>query len=400
MRKQLFFVLIFTSIFGSIKAQTFRPGVLVIGNGNTAFAAAMQSAVSGVKTTILLQAGGFDISPLNEEINSGIQADFLKRYREFLQAKDSTQPIVIDKQKANNLLSIWTDSIKNLTIIRNIMWVKAERAGNNWSFKLSDGSTIRPKVFINPGDTKINDALKISVATASKWTKLDYSSTDYRTSVAAGKSSMGTTGTIFSMYNLFIPFQENLIWLNDSESMLLGQAGGATAAYAAFFDTKTSLSNLRKIQGELIHYKLNLLPFADIAHTDTTWRAIQQVAITGVLKADIDGKTAKFSPDKLVTTDEIRQPIKDYFYKAQIWFDDYKNPIMTIGSTLDMISYVGNKSLETIKKDIEKNWKTSYQFNTTFDLNRQINRKELAVLLQDYMPPFNVNIDEKGKVIR
>ena len=401
MRRSLIFILFFTALFGYAQAQTARTDVLVIGNGNAAFAAAVQSAVSGVKTTILLQAGGFDISPITNDIASGIQETFIKKYREFLHLEKEQALGDIDKQKANNMLTIWTFSNLNLTIIRNVIWVKAERSGTGWSFRLSDGSTLKSKVLINPNDTKINDALKIvNPTTNNRWIKLDYGSTSYRTSVAAGRESQGTNGTVYSMYQLFVPDQENLVWVSDANSMLLGQAAGATAAYAAFFGTKTSLSNLKKIQGELIHYKLNLMPFSDISLSDSTWKAIQMVGVTGVLKADILGTSVKFSPEKLVSTAEIKQPIKDFYYKAQIWFDDYTNPKMTIGATLDMIAYVGNKSLDQMKKDIEKNWVKNYQFKTPFDLNRQINRVELAVLLQDYMPPFNVNVDNKGKVVR
>ena len=73
---------------------------------------------------------------------------------------------------------------------------------------------------------------------------------------------------------------------------------------------------------------------------------------------------------------------------------------MTLSSTLDMICYVGNKSPENTRKEVEKKWKTGYNFKSDFDLNKVINRREFAALLQDYMPPFNVNIDNKGKVVR
>lgn len=399
MKKLLFFAFGLLIATTTVKAQTLKPGVLVVGNGNAAVAAAIQSANSGVKTTILLQAGGFDISPIGADLSSGIQATFLKKLRIAKQITDSTQAVAFDKQTANEVLIKWTDSIKNLTVIKNVMWTKAERSGNNWYFKLSDGRTLKPQVLINPGDAKLNDALKIT-APAQYWEKLDYSNTIYRTNIAAGKSLGDNTAHVFSLYQLLIPQQENLIWMKDEQSMLLGQAGGATAAYAAFFKTKTSLSDLKKIQGELIGYKLNLMPFEDIKNDDSNWKAIQMVGLTGVIKAGIGSTGAKFLPDNLVGTEEVKQPIKDFYYKAQIWFDDYKNSQLTIGGAIEMICYVGNKSPETTKKELEKKWNATYKFATKLDPARQISRRELAVLLQDYMPPFNVNVDPKGKVVR
>jgi hypothetical protein len=416
MRRKLIFIGLFIALVGQVWAQKkttaerererqkqeerARPPVLVLGNGNAAVAAAIQSAMSGVKTTILLQAGGFDISPITTDINSGIQATFLKKYREFLKLA-ADEPIgAIDKQKANTVLTMWTFSLLNLTIIKDVFYTKVERSGNNWSFKLNDGTTIRPSILITVPHKKFIDQFGIEAPLNSNWTKLTYETNNYRTSLAAGRSVDGTDGNIYSMYQLFIPNQENLVWISDPESMLLGQAAGATAAYSAFFGTKTSASDLRKIQGELVHYKLNVMPFSDVPVTDSAWTAIQQVGITGLLKAEIGNKTVNFSPEKLVTTEEIKQPLKDFYYKAQIWFDDYKSQKMTMGAALDMIAYVGNKSKDQLKREIEKNWKKSYQFKTDFEENRQINRRELAVLMHAYMNPFIVGIDKTGKVVR
>ncbi|RYD71134.1 MAG: FAD-dependent oxidoreductase, partial [Sphingobacteriales bacterium] len=396
MRRLIFtVVLMFQALL--LLAQTAKPGVLVVGNGNAATTAALQSAISGVKTTLLLQAGGFDISPIGNNLSSGLEATFLQKIRDAKEIKDSTQSVTFDKQLANDVLKKWTDSLKNLTIVRNVMWVKAEKSSSAWTLKLSDGSSIRAKILINPSDAKLNEAMKITVQSTATFAKIDFSNTLYRTSVTSGKNADGTA-TYFSLYNFLIPVYDNLVWISDTQSMLVGQAAGATAAYSAFYSTKTSQSNLKKIQGELINYKLNVMPYADIKLNDTNWKAIQFVGSTGVLKANLVNGNANFSPNQLVTTAEIKQPFKDFYYKAQIWFDDYKNEQMTIGSALDMICYVGNKALENTKKELTKNWKTNYQFKTEFDLERPINRVEFAVMLQDYMSPFNVNIDKNGKV--
>ena len=383
-----------------LQAQTLRPDVLIIGNSNAAVAAAIQSAQSNAKTIILLQSGGFDIEPIAKDLHSGVQATFLKKIRSFQKLSDSLAEVIFDKQTANTVLTKWTDSIKNLTVIKNTLWIKADRSGKGWVFKLSDGKTIRPEIFVNIADQKLNAALKIEPMLISPWSKVDYQNPIYKTAVAAGKFTDGHRNTTFSLYQLLLPNQENLVYVNDATSMLLGQSAGAVAAYAGFFDSKTSESNLKRIQGELVSFGTNLMPFTDVSLAHPNWKAIQMVGLTGMLKAKGENGELLFNPNQLVTIDEIRQPMKDHFYKAQIWSEDYNDDVFTVKATLDMIVYLGNKAKESTYKEVEKKWNTSYKFSSAFSLAKPIKREEFATLIQDYMPPFNVNIDNNGKVVR
>jgi len=181
----------------------------------------------------------------------------------------------------------------------------------------------------------------------------------------------------------------------------LGQAAGATAAYAAFFETKTSLSNLKRIQGELLSYKLALMPFEDIKAVDSNWLAIQKIGVTGILKAEIIGGKAYFNPEVKVTYDEIKQPLKDYYYKAQIWFDDHQNIPINLENTISLVSYIGNKSAEATKTELQKKWNKSYKFSSKYDLNKNLTRREFSVIINEYLKPFDdVNVDKTGRVIR
>ncbi len=399
MKKYLFIFSTFF-LFVQLKAQTVKPDVFVVGNGNAAVAAAIQAAQSNVKTVLLLQAGGFDIEPIGKDLHSGVQAAFLNKMKKFKQLNDSVGEVPFDKQTANQVLVQWTDSIKNLTVIKNVQWVKADRSGKGWVFKLSDGKTIRPKVFVNAADQKLNAALKIDASAVGIWEKFSYQNPIYKTNIAVGKQIAGSTNTIFSLYQLLMPTHENLVYVSDPSSMLMGQAAGAVAAFAGFFNQRTSESNLKKIQGELIAYNSNLMPFVDIGIKDANWKAIQMVGISGVIKAEETNGKLLFNGEKLIRTADIKEVVKDHYYKAQIWFDDYKNEVITIGAALDMICYVGNKAPESTLKEVEKKWKTTYDFTSKFEAERQISRRELAVLLQDYMPPFNVTVDKTGKIIR
>jgi hypothetical protein len=391
--KRVFFVVLAAMAFVcGANAQTTKTGVLVIGNGNNAIGAGIQAAVSGVKTVILLPGQGFELSPVGKDQNSGIAAEFLKRLK-----TDN-----LDNTAANAVLKTWTDSLKNLTVIRNASWVKFKRSGNGWAMEFKDGKKIKAEVLVNADKSgRVEQALEIPKVKAALWQPFSYENNTYRTSIAAGYFTNDNTANVLSLYRFLDPLQENLVALDPAqESFAAGQAAGATAAYAAFFKRKTSESNLKVIQGELINYKQSIVPFKDISPADSNWKAIQFIGVTGVLKADFSGSEAHFRPDQSVTTEEIRQVIKEYYYKAQIWFDDHKEQQMSMAGVLDLVSVVGNKSLKNTTEEVKKKWKTVYHFNSEFEPGRVVTRREFAVLVNEYLKPFDVNIDRTGRVIR
>jgi hypothetical protein len=404
MKKEWFvvFILVLTVQLGY--SQKVKTGVLVIGNGNNALGAGFQSAVSGVKTILLMENQNFEMSevhPLDKNLYSGLEAEFLKRMRKAKGIKD-TSKVYIDQTSANAVIKTWADSTKNLTIIRAREWSKLKRAGGGWSIQLSDGRTIRAAVLVHADASgKVNEALLLPKMKENQWKALDYKDNLYRTSISSGFSVDNSSSNVLPLYNLLIPEQENLVVLNpDQQSIAAGQSAGATAAYAAFFDLKTSQSNLKKIQGELISYRLSILPFEDVVAADSNWKAVQFIGLSGFLKGALSSGRLTFVPNREVSTEEIKEPIKEYFYKAQIWFEDYKGSQMTISSTLDLVSKIGNKSPENTLTEVKKKWKTTYGFKTEFEPSRNITRREFAVLVYEYLNPFNVNVDSKGRVVR
>jgi hypothetical protein len=404
MKKEWFvvFILVLTVQLGY--SQKVKTGVLVIGNGNNALGAGFQSAVSGVKTILLMENQNFEMSevhPLDKNLSSGLEAEFLKRMRKAKGIKD-TSKVYIDQTSANAVIKTWADSTKNLTIIRAREWSKLKRAGGGWSIQLSDGRTIRAAVLVHADASgKVNEALLLPKMKENQWKALDYKDNLYRTSISSGFSVDNSSSNVLPLYNLLIPEQENLVVLNpDQQSIAAGQSAGATAAYAAFFDLKTSQSNLKKIQGELISYRLSILPFEDVVAADSNWKAVQFIGLSGFLKGALSSGRLTFVPNREVSTEEIKEPIKEYFYKAQIWFEDYKGSQMTISSTLDLVSKIGNKSPENTLTEVKKKWKTTYGFKTEFEPSRNITRREFAVLVYEYLNPFNVNVDSKGRVVR
>ncbi|ETZ19366.1 hypothetical protein [Pedobacter sp. V48] len=388
--KRGFFTVLTTILFLQLgNAQTIKTGVLVIGNGSGALAASIQSSISGAKTVLLLPGEGFEAALASGNLSSGIEGDLIKRLKPAAKAQ------------INATIKSWTDTLKNLTIIKNANWIKLKRSGSGWSVQLSDGRTVKAIAMVNADRTgKVNAAIPLQNVNKS-WHSLTYNNNLYRTSIASGQQVENTSANLLFLSDLLIPEQDNLVVLNSGiESIAAGQAAGAVAAYAAFFKTKTSQAPLKEIQGELMKYQLSLMPFSDIKPTDTNWKSIQFLGLSGFLKADIVNGVANFESDRTVSTAEIKDPIKEFYYKAQIWFDEHIAPEMTIGATLNLVCYVGGKSPKNTEEEIKKNWKSVYKFKTEYDPARNITRREFAVLVNEYLKPFGVNTDKTGRILR
>lgn len=390
--KRLFFVFAFI-IPLVIHAQTLKTDVLVIGSGDAAYTASFQSFKSGVKTILLTQKEQLDVDKITST-NKAFYQDFLKRETENANSLNIAKP----KPDRKKPLRVTVDSTLLLNVINNTPYTEINRSGNGWEIKLAKDKTIKARILVladNPD--KLMGALKIASLNPASSSTLNYTENIYRTTV----TSVASAGASFlSLYSLLIPDQENLLYI-DKDQFEIGRAAGATAAYAAFFNTKTSLSNLKSIQGELLAYKHALMPFEDIKPVDSNWLAIQKVGVTGIIKAEIKQKKAYFNPEELVTYDEIKQPIKDYYYKAQIWFDDHQHIPINLENTISLVCYVGNKSVEATKAELQKRWNKNYKFSSKYDLKKVLTRREFAVIINEYLKPFDVvNIDKTGKVIR
>ncbi|WP_316802374.1 hypothetical protein [Pedobacter nototheniae] len=391
--KKLFSVLALFIPF-IINAQTIKTDVLVLGNGDAAYSAGLQASRSGAKTIILTQKEPFDLKKIGE----GKPAVVKKMYL-IIQIKNIASMSLPDeeqkpsKKKKGEKETI--DSARLFKIINNIAFQEIKRSGNGWDVKLTKDKNIKAKVLILADDAeKTISALKIQALKPAESSALNYNQDLYRTTIAG----INNSGQFLSLYNLIPEDQGNLIFI-PAGNLEIGQAAGATAA--AFYTKKTSESALKTIQGKLLSYKLPLLPFEDVETTDSNWLAIQKIGVTGIIKAELKNGSTYFNPSQHVKYDEIKQPLKDYYYKAQIWFDDHQNVPIDLENVISMVCYVGNKSVGATKNELEKKWNKTYKFNSKYDLKSVLTRREFSVVINDYLKPFDViNVDKTGRIIR
>ncbi|WP_345331978.1 FAD-dependent oxidoreductase [Mucilaginibacter defluvii] len=186
--------------------------------------------------------------------------------------------------------------------------------------------------------------------------------------------------------------------------MTLGQSAGATAAFLAFFKTTTKNLHARVIQGEVLDHKGYIFPISDIPFSDPYFRAVQQVCATGLLqgifKTEGNRVAMIFQPDSTINTADIKPLLNEYYTRAFIWFNQNKpGEKFTVGNLMSFISDVTLTDPETLKKIMQKNWRTAYKLKTTFDMNRPVTRYEFAALANKFINPFARRVDLTGRVI-
>ena len=191
---------------------------------------------------------------------------------------------------------------------------------------------------------------------------------------------------------------------NPAVQMTIGQGAGAAAAFCVFFKRTTKQLDVRTIQGEILDHKGTLLPFADIPRTDRDFRAIQQVAATGMLqgiqKPRAEAADLLFMPDSAVHTAEVQPLLTELYSRAFIWFGKEKpGEMFTLGNLLSYISEITLRDPKELQEAIQKTWKTYYRFNTPFNPKRPATRREFAVLANRFFNPFARKVDITGRLV-
>ncbi len=409
-------LILFLAFGTSLHAQTIKTDVLVFGSNASAVAAAIQSARSGVKTILITETDklGSDIKSANNALSAGIWAEFMKHVKDL---KKDTNAIADPFTSAAILKGI-TDTVKNLTIRYNSGLRKIEKDGKGWEVKLTDNKNSVKAFAIVDATVKsdiaaaarvnynANTKSYLTLVPGNPIVKL-YESNLYRTSIAAGTGLKSNSPYIVSFGSLIAEGQNNIFITGNlasiqssADAMLTGQAAGAAAAYCAFFKKTTKDFNenaVRETQSELLKFKSVLLPYLDIDRKDYDFIALQHIGLTGILKAKQMDKGLFFMPDATVSSEEIKQPMKEYYSRSQIWFVDKKIEKITLADALSLIKYVGTRGDE-LNREVEKGWKDSFGFNGKFDLDHFITRKEFAVLIESLLKPYTVRVNLVGEL--
>lgn len=171
----------------------------------------------------------------------------------------------------------------------------------------------------------------------------------------------------------------------------IGQAAGALAATSVKAKKAVSQSSVRKVQTSLLQSGGYLMPYLDLPKTDVHFKAIQRIGTTGILKGE--GKNVGwsnqtwFNVDQSVNAAELLKGLQEFDSSIQYSFS---KPIVTVDASVQLIEFLSKKyRIKSVNRStIAQQWTILGLKN--YNPERIISRKELAVLIDQFINPFEL----------
>ena len=408
------------TLFGSfsLSAQTIRTDVTVAGGSAAGISAGIQAARSGVRALIIEEGNALNpvFAPGDFIILERIRDHY--RYKKEAEEgkKDSVHREQVNSGNAVQIMKSITDTVKNLTVMLNTRIRKIEKDGKGWEIKLENGRTVKTDIVIDAGEQQaVASMLKIvpdqTIIQLSTWITSPQSTPRlFRSAVAWGlrQTNNKTSEYLIPAATLMPAGNENIFLIPPTakgvhpQTMLAGQAAGASAAFCAFFKTTSKNLNIRVTQGEMLAYDARIIPYADIVFNDRHALSFQHTGLSGLLKAKMvsigDKEEFVFDTAGTISSEELRVPMKEFYSRSQLWFADHKKDTLTIDDVISLLMFTATRGAE-LRREIEQGWKSSFKFSSNYDPKRAINRREFSVLSNAYLQPFNNRIDFSGNLL-
>lgn len=171
----------------------------------------------------------------------------------------------------------------------------------------------------------------------------------------------------------------------------IGQAAGALAATSIKANKSLQQISVRSVQQGLLSSKAYLMPFMDVDKNAPYFEAVQRIGATGILKGKgVPYKWANqtwFYPDAGISEFELVEGLRSYFPAVDEYWSASGQPL-TFNFFKDVTKLI-NPQVDT--GAIE----TRYESISGND-SKYMNRWQVAVLLDEFLKPFELNINWNG----
>lgn len=188
--------------------------------------------------------------------------------------------------------------------------------------------------------------------------------------------------------------------------LLTGQAAGALAALSVQQQKQAREISVRTVQDVLLNAKAYIMPYFDVRADHKHFAAVQRIGATGILKGK--GEPFKwanrtwFYPDSTITTATFVNDYKEFadvkLTSSTLTIADAVTILVTTAQQYPALQKNANWNFSDkneLQQQLAAKW-SSWGF-TNFNLQRNIIRLELAVLLDAVINPFQLKeVDHEG----
>lgn len=179
--------------------------------------------------------------------------------------------------------------------------------------------------------------------------------------------------------------------------MQVGQVAGIVSALAIKKGVLPDEIAVRDVQSSVLNNGGYIMPYLDLEKSDNHFKSVQRIGATGILKGKGMNTGWKnetwFMTDSLVSTSELLTGLKDFDTHINY---NFNNQNLSVDDMFGLLSYLADlygKSLD--RSQVVKLFGNEFDFS---DNQRYVTRKELAVLLDYYIDPFDLKqVDFTGK---
>lgn len=164
--------------------------------------------------------------------------------------------------------------------------------------------------------------------------------------------------------------------------LLTGQAAGTLAALAVQENKQPREVNIRKVQSQLLKNKAYIMPLFDVNPDDDAFEAIQIATASGILPTKGEAfqwaNRTWFYPDSTISVRKFTEGLNQFDPSVEIVEKDTE---LLNNEAKEIIGKISKTEIATDKN------------------NTPISRRELAILLEKYLQPFNKQINHKGRYL-
>lgn len=181
----------------------------------------------------------------------------------------------------------------------------------------------------------------------------------------------------------------------------IGQVAGTLASLAVLQNKSINNVLVRDVQKILLDNGSYLLPYLDVEKKDKLFLSLQRIGVTGIMKGI--GRNEGWANQTWFRSNDLMdfadlEGLKDFYPEIDLYGEGY----VTLQQSIDIVSQISKLyNIEVDGKLLDRISEIYIQFEfPDLDLNRNITRGEMAVILDNVLNPFEEkHINIFGEII-